>query len=155
MRRYNSFFSKKPPPRGSYRLKKQSQAVDITESQKINGDEIEIVNRASVVNTKDVEIVEEKELQGNLKELIGHRVYLINLLIMVYVWTYGSFGFFLIPFYLGEIPGNTYLFGIFSGTAELLASLACLLVVRYMSLKWALVLFCVISAAGFVLLLIF
>ncbi|CDW88844.1 organic cation [Stylonychia lemnae] len=90
----------------------------------------------------------ELQLKGTLGELFKNKTYLRNLLIMTTIWSFGSFGFFFIPFYLDTLKGNTYLFAIFSGSAELLASLACILVTRCMTLKQSIILFCGISCAA-------
>ncbi len=75
---------------------------------------------------------------------------------MTTVWSFGSFGFFFIPFYLDTIDGNTYLFSIFSGTAELLASIACIVMTRWFTLRQCIIIFCIISAsASFVIIFIF
>lgn len=64
---------------------------------------------------------------------------------MTTIWSFGSFGFAFVPFYLDSLHGNTYLFSIFSGTAELLASLACILITRWITLKQSILVFCVIT----------
>eukprot|EP00347_Sterkiella_histriomuscorum_P017312 403349866 len=90
----------------------------------------------------------ELQLKGNLKELIQNPTYIKNLLIMTTIWSFGSFGFAFIPFYLDSLHGNTYLFAIFSGSAELLASLACILITRWITLKQSILVFCSITCAA-------
>ena len=87
-------------------------------------------------------------MKGTLGELVKNKTYVRNLLIMTTIWSFGSFGFAFIPFYLDSLNGNTYLYAIFSGSAELLASLACILVTRCITLKQSIVLFCGISCAA-------
>ena len=75
---------------------------------------------------------------------------------MTFVWSFGSFAFFFIPFYLDSLGGNTYLFAIFSGTAELLASIACILITRVLTLRQAMFCFIVISCiASFVIIFVY
>lgn len=105
---------------------------------------------------KQVLIAQELKLEGKLRELLKNKVYLKNLIIMTVIWSFGSFAFFFIPFYLDSLGGNTYLFAIFSGAAELLASLACILVTRFLTLKQALTGFCIISiVSSFVIIFVY
>ncbi len=99
--------------------------------------------------------VQDLQLKGTIRELTQNKLYVKNLLIMTFVWSFGSFGFFLMPFYLGTIPGNTFEFAIFSGTAELLTSLACVMITKFFTLKQSMLIFLLISCVGSLFLIIF
>ena len=94
-----------------------------------------------------------KELKGNISELWKKKLYRNNLIVMTFIWSFGSFGSFLIPFYLTSLSGNIYLYAIFSAIAEVMASIVCALVTKKFSLKILLLAFNLFSAgAGFLLL---
>lgn len=75
---------------------------------------------------------------------------------MTVIWSFGSFAFFLIPFYLGTIKfGNVYSMSLAIETAELMASFVCLFITKLISLKNSLLLFCLFVCSGAVMLLVF
>jgi hypothetical protein len=43
------------------------------------------------------------ELEGTLSELFSIKVYRSNLIILATLWSFSSFAFFLIPYYIAEI----------------------------------------------------
>ena len=93
-------------------------------------------------------------MDGSLKELIKNKIYLRNLIIMTFIWSFGSFAFFLVPFYVTSSLkgiGNIYFNLLFNYIAELLACLVILLVIKYMKLKTAATLFSVIILIGSIL----
>jgi hypothetical protein len=71
------------------------------------------------------------------------------------IWSFASFGSFLIPFYLATLGGNVFEYGIFSALAEVFASLVCGTIIRFISLKLSLFIFCVISVIASFLLIFF
>ena len=68
---------------------------------------------------------------------------------MMVEWSYSSFSFFVVPFYLAKVDGNMYLFSVCTAIAELLSVVICLTIVNYdMNLKRSLIVFCGISFIG-------
>lgn len=61
---------------------------------------------------------EDKQLNGTLKDLIKVRRNFVNLLLMLYIWIAATFGFYLISFQMKYLPGNIFLNGIVSSTAD-------------------------------------
>jgi len=68
----------------------------------------------------------ELQLKGTLKELFSTAVFRRNLLLMMVIWSFCSFSFFLIPYYLDTIPGNLFLMSSATAVAEILSSIICL-----------------------------
>ena len=91
----------------------------------------------------------EMNLNGNIKELFANKVYLRNLLIVIFVWSFSSFAFFLVPFYVSTINiGNVYYNFLFSEVAEFFANILVLYVVNVMSLKNSITLFSFVVLIG-------
>ena len=67
---------------------------------------------------------------------------------MVTVWSFGSFAFFLIPFYLSRMQANIYHLSLATEGAEFFASVACLFIERLMPLKKALLLCLLLITIG-------
>ena len=65
-------------------------------------------------------------LKGSLGELFSVSVFRRNLLLMIVVWSFCTFSFFVVPYYLDTIPGNLYLMSTSTAIAEILASIICL-----------------------------
>jgi len=89
-----------------------------------------------------------------LKEVMRDKTSRTNLIIMVIIWSFGSFAFFLVPFYLQEIKADIYMLSYATEIAEFLASVICLFITRIMDLKKAMFLFCTlvcISSVGMLL----
>jgi uncharacterized protein YqhQ len=77
----------------------------------------------------------EENLEGSFKELCASKVYIRNLAIMMFIWSFGSFAFFLVPFYVATIKiGNIYANMLFSEIAEFAASILILYVTRLVTL---------------------
>jgi hypothetical protein len=74
---------------------------------------------------------------------------------MMIVWSFASFGSFLMPFYLTTLGGNTYEYGIASALAEVFASLVCAVITKCVSLKICLFVFTLTSAFASLLLVFF
>ena len=96
-----------------------------------------------------MEEVGDLKLEGSLTELWQNKTLRTNLLIMMVEWSYASFSFFVVPFYLAKVDGNMYLFSVCTAVAELLSVIICLTVVNHnMNLKRSLITFCAISFFG-------
>jgi len=68
---------------------------------------------------------------------------------MMFVWSFGSFAFFLVPFYVAQVKiGNVYDMILSSECAEFLASAICIYISRVMRLQNALTLFSVMITFG-------
>ena len=80
--------------------------------------------------------------------LCDNRVLRTNLIVMTVVWSFGSFAFFLVPFYLNSMKANIYYLSLATELAELIASVICLFIERVMSLKKALLCFLVLISCG-------
>lgn len=66
-----------------------------------------------------------------------------NLLVMMIIWSFGSFAFFLVPYYLQGIKGaDIYDLSLATEIAEFAASVICMFIARIMDLKKALFIFC-------------
>jgi hypothetical protein len=49
---------------------------------------------------------------------------------MMVEWSYSSFAFFVVPFYIAKVDGNMYLFSICTAVAELFSVVICLVVIN-------------------------
>ena len=67
---------------------------------------------------------------------------------MTTIWSFGSFAFFLIPFYLTSMKANIYYLSLATETAEFLASIICLFIAHVMDLRKALFMCCCIVLTG-------
>jgi Na+/melibiose symporter-like transporter len=67
---------------------------------------------------------------------------------MAVIWSFGSFAFFLIPFYLNRMQANIYHLSLATEGAEFFASIACLFIERVMPLKRALFLCLLLIVIG-------
>ena len=94
-------------------------------------------------------------LEGTLRELFGIKIYRNNLFIMMVVWSFGSWAFFVVPFYLAEIKGNMFLMSLMTALAEIVATFICMFAIHGRDLRKALALFCGISAVGSLAVIIF
>lgn len=69
-----------------------------------------------------------------------------NLYIMMLIWSFGSFSFFLIPFYLSSIPADFFVLSFSSEVAEYLGSIICLFITRCVRLERAISFFTLLIA---------
>lgn len=90
----------------------------------------------------------EKEADGTLRSLVQNKLLRNNLIIMMLNYSFGSFGFFVIPYYFSNLSGDIFVIAAFSGFAELLASLACALIVLRVTLKASIIIFIWIAFAA-------
>jgi hypothetical protein len=74
---------------------------------------------------------------------------------MMFIWSFGSFAFFLVPFYVATIKiGNIYINMLFSEIAEFIGCIVTLYVTRLMTLKNGITLFSAMTCVGAVLMTI-
>ena len=59
-----------------------------------------------------------------------------NIIVMTVIWSFGSFAFFLVPYYLNQMKANIYYLSLSTETAEFIASVVCLFITQK-PLKWA------------------
>lgn len=97
----------------------------------------------------------ELNLKGSLLELFKVKIYRRNLIIMVIVWSFASFAFFCVPFYIGTIPANMYLMNSCTAVAEIISSFVCLALPKTADLRRSISLFCFMSCIGSVGIMIF
>ena len=73
----------------------------------------------------------------------------------MFIWSFGSFAFFLVPFYVAHIKiGNIYVTMLASEVAEFLASCIVVVITKAMSLKNALTFFSILITIGATLMFI-
>lgn len=72
----------------------------------------------------------------------------VNLAIMVIVWSFASFAFFMVPFYLKNIDVDVYHITLASESAEFVASIVCAFVARILPLGRAMILSCALIVIG-------
>ena len=94
------------------------------------------------------EAANEERLAGTIRELFTIKVYRTNLLIMVICWSFSSWAFFVVPFYLAKIKGNMYLMSLMTALAEIFATFICMFAIHGRDLRRALAFFCGLSAVG-------
>ena len=68
--------------------------------------------------------------------------------VMAFAWSFGSFAFFVIPFYIGELKANIYYMALATEVAEALANFIMMGVTKIMPLKTALYMFCMLILTG-------
>ena len=100
------------------------------------------------MNQADIEEADESKLTGSVSELFGIKLYRNNLLLMIACWSFSSWAFFVVPFYLGTIKGNMYLMSLMTALAELIATFICMFAIHGRDLRKALALFCGLSCVG-------
>jgi hypothetical protein len=87
-------------------------------------------------------------LKGTIWELFKIKVYRNNLLIMMGVWSFSSFSFFLIPFYIGKTDLNIYLISLSTAIAEIIAAFICLYLTHGYDMRKLLALFLGLTCIG-------
>ena len=113
---------------------KPDETVRGTEGERVNASGIIDLSksreeRGSFAPSPDevAEAMNELQLSGSLKELFQVSIFRRNLILMIIVWSFCTFSFFVVPFYLDTIPGNLFLMSSSTAIAEILASIICLL----------------------------
>ena len=76
--------------------------------------------------------------------LKGNKDMTRNLQIMVVLWSFGSFAFFLVPYYLESLSADLYVTSLASELAELLASVMVGFIANCIELKKAMTIFCML-----------
>jgi hypothetical protein len=76
---------------------------------------------------------------------------------MMVAWSYASFAFFVVPYYLAQADEgvNFYLMNICLAVAEIIASIILLILTSRMNLKKALILFNLMALSGTIGILVF
>lgn len=64
---------------------------------------------------------------------------------MIVIWSFCSFSFFLVPYYLDTIPGNLYLMSSSTAIAEILSSVICLTITHKFETKKSVAFFAFMS----------
>lgn len=64
---------------------------------------------------------------------------------MIVIWSFCSFSFFLVPYYLDTIPGNLYLMSSSTAIAEILSSVICLTITHKFETKKSVAFFAFVS----------
>ena len=103
----------------------------------------------TVKNGQTTQEAEQTQLTGSLSDLCKVRVLRNNLIIMAIIWSFGSFAFFLVPFYLSQMKANIYYLSLGTEAAEFLASVICVFIARIMDLRRALFLCCMVRLIPF------
>ncbi len=67
------------------------------------------------------------KLKGTLRELFAVVIYRKNLLFMLVIWSFCTFSFFIVPYYLDTLPLNLFFMSTSTAIAEIVAALICLL----------------------------
>ena len=80
---------------------------------------------------------------------------LLNLVLMATFWTFSSFNYYIITFYLKYIPGNIYINTSLSCTAEVIAQISSGFVMNKFGVKLSFIIAFILAAAGGLFLVIF
>ena len=107
-------------------------------------------DRVSIIKAShhDFDEANEDRLKGSVGELFRIKIYRNNLILMIACWSFSSWAFFVVPFYLGKIKGNMYLMSLMTAIAEIIATFICMYAIKGRDLRRALALFCGISCVG-------
>jgi len=89
-----------------------------------------------------------KAKAGTIKDLWAERLYRINLLSMIVIWSFGTFAFFMVPYYLGSIKADFYLLNLSSEMGEFIGVAVTFPIASKMHLGKALFIFQGIVAVG-------
>jgi hypothetical protein len=144
-------------PRYLYGKKNYQEAIIVLTT-------MERINKPNALNRLNWELLKDDNKVEALQEkpptvgsiLSGEKTARDNLIIMIFVFSYGSFCFFLVPFYLASIEGaDFFTLALASEIGELVACIICLFITRWMRLGRALIMFVAVSLAGSCLMLIF
>jgi hypothetical protein len=96
-------------------------------------------NKTNESAFKESDVSEEK---SDYQMLCSSGMMRTNIIVMTVIWSFSSFAFFLVPFYLNQMEADIYYLSLATETAEFIASVACLYITQ-MPLKRALF-FCLI-----------
>ena len=88
------------------------------------------------------------KLEGTMSELFKIKVYRNNLIILAILWSFSSFAFFLIPYYIAFIDIDIYLISLCTAVAEIIATLICFGITHGGDMRKMLAIFCGLTAIG-------
>ena len=97
---------------------------------------------------EDLGKADEEKITGTLGEIFRLKIFRNNLFFMIACWSFCSWAFFVVPFYLAEIKGNMYLMSMMTALAEVIATFICMFAIHGRDLRKTLALFCGISCIG-------
>ena len=87
-------------------------------------------------------------MNGSFSDLWEIKNLRINLIVMVIAWSFASFAFFMVPFYLKNVKGNFYHLTLASESAELAAAIICAYIQKVFSLQKSMVTSCMFIIFG-------
>ena len=93
-------------------------------------------------------IKKENEYDGTLCEMFTIKTYRNNVLIMMIIWSFSSFAFFMVPYYLTHVKADIYYLSLTSESAEFLACIATMFLTKHMALKRAVFMCCILILGG-------
>ena len=80
--------------------------------------------------------------------MIQTKVYMRNLILMIVIWSFCTFSFYLVPYYLDTIPGNLFLMSTSTAVAEILASIISLVIANRFETRRSIAVFALISCVS-------
>ncbi len=89
----------------------------------------------------------EEKLKTSIKDLCSKPIYRKNIILMTIIWSFGAFGFFLVPNYLTLMKGNVYVLQLASELGEFFSNFFALILARLMDLRRGL-LICLLLVTG-------
>lgn len=72
---------------------------------------------------------------------------------MAVIWSFGSFAFFFVPYYLSAMKANIYYLSLATELAEFLASVVCVFITRIIDLRKALLICCLTVCSGSIIMI--
>ena len=90
-------------------------------------------------------VTDEFRLDGSLKELFQTKLYRRNLFLLIIIWSFCTFSFYLVPYYLDTLPGNLFLLSSSTAMAEIIASFISLAIANKFETRKSVALFAFIS----------
>lgn len=100
-----------------YSIRERVSRVDF---QVVNQSEVSKKSASSQVQSLQIEQGETEKVSA-LRQIVDHRIHLLNLIAMCAIWTSASFGYYLIGFQTKYIPGNFFINNITSASSELMS----------------------------------
>ena len=88
------------------------------------------------------------------EEILGNKIYIMNIICMCLVWMSSSFGYYLIGYDLKYIKGNKYTNGIVSSCSECVAFILAGFLLDWLGIKKTLITAYVIAFIGMVTLIV-
>jgi Na+/melibiose symporter-like transporter len=75
----------------------------------LNPSEISMISDANILSSPKALIMEEKKLDGSLKDLLKIRRHLVNLILMIFFWVSSSFSVYLVNYNIKNIKGDFFM----------------------------------------------